>query len=215
MDVGCNTGEFIQICFNQVAGVIKTMYGFEPNPEIYEDVRKKFSEDPRVVIENVALGNKVEDRKLYIPGKLTEENGEKVWKQGAHVLASLHDRDIWHTWDDCTLGSTQVHVSTLDQFVADKGLEKIDYLKIDVEGNELAVLEGAEKTLDSGIIRGGQFEYGGTFEDANITLGQVVSFLNGHGYDVYDTPVLAGPGLTPDVKDDYTWSNIIFRKRKS
>ncbi|HVF13358.1 MAG TPA: FkbM family methyltransferase [Acidimicrobiales bacterium] len=37
--------------------------------------------------------------------------------------------------------------TTIDEFVADRGLERVDFVKIDVEGAELSVLEGAEKTL--------------------------------------------------------------------
>ncbi len=37
---------------------------------------------------------------------------------------------------------------TLDEFVADHGLPRVDFVKIDVEGGELSVLEGAAETLD-------------------------------------------------------------------
>ena len=37
---------------------------------------------------------------------------------------------------------------TLDEFVADHGLRSVDFVKIDVEGGELSVLEGAVGTLD-------------------------------------------------------------------
>jgi len=36
----------------------------------------------------------------------------------------------------------QVKILTLDGFCADKGINRIDYLKLDVEGHELAVLRG-------------------------------------------------------------------------
>ena len=36
---------------------------------------------------------------------------------------------------------------TIDQFVADQGLDRLDFVKVDVEGGELSVLDGAVKTL--------------------------------------------------------------------
>lgn len=215
-DVGTNMGDYISLCFDNVAGNIKTIYGFEPNKDVYEKAVERFQKDPRVKIQNLALGSEAaNDLKLHIPGKLHEVNGEKVWKQDAHVLASLVDRPIWHTWSDCTPGTQLVNVTTLDQFIEQEKLDKIDYLKIDVEGLELEVLKGASKSLKSGLIKGGQFEYGGTFQDAGIKLGDVVQFLNDHDYNVYDSPVLQGPGVPVTVEDDYTWSNIVFKRRKA
>ena len=46
-------------------------------------------------------------------------------------------------------------------------------MKIDVEGAELDVLLGAKELLNKGHIDYLQFEYGGTFVDANVTLRQV------------------------------------------
>jgi FkbM family methyltransferase len=42
-------------------------------------------------------------------------------------------------------------VVTLDCYVSLMGLTKIDFVKCDVEGAELLVLQGARKTLESGI----------------------------------------------------------------
>jgi len=36
---------------------------------------------------------------------------------------------------------------TVDQFMADKGLERLDFVKVDVEGGEISVLDGARQTL--------------------------------------------------------------------
>ena len=47
------------------------------------------------------------------------------------------------------LGETEVPVVTVDATVAELGLDRVDFIKIDVEGGELAVLEGAAQTLES------------------------------------------------------------------
>ncbi|PWT79265.1 MAG: hypothetical protein C5B58_14015 [Acidobacteria bacterium] len=55
---------------------------------------------------------------------------------------------------------SQVPIVTLDSFVADRGIQRIDYMKVDVEGHELAVLRGAENLISRGGIRAIAFEFG-------------------------------------------------------
>jgi FkbM family methyltransferase len=54
----------------------------------------------------------------------------------------------------------QAHLTTLDAFCAERGIEAIDYLKIDVEGAEYRVLKGARALLEADRIACIQFEYG-------------------------------------------------------
>jgi FkbM family methyltransferase len=48
---------------------------------------------------------------------------------------------------------TEIQTTTLDDYVAAAGLDRIDVLKLDVEGHELSVLRGAERALGAGRIR--------------------------------------------------------------
>jgi FkbM family methyltransferase len=51
-------------------------------------------------------------------------------------------------------------VTTLDDFCRDAGISQIDFLKIDVEGTEHKVLQGADRLLSQGAVSCIQFEYG-------------------------------------------------------
>jgi hypothetical protein len=42
---------------------------------------------------------------------------------------------------------------TVDQFCAERGVDRLDLLKIDTEGHELEVLEGASQTLQARGVR--------------------------------------------------------------
>ena len=59
--------------------------------------------------------------------------------------------------------SETVQITTLDQFCADEAVERIDLLKIDTEGHEMDVLQGAAQCLREDRIFAIQVEFGETF----------------------------------------------------
>ena len=54
----------------------------------------------------------------------------------------------------------QIKIITLDAYVLENDISHIDFLKIDIEGHELAVIHGAEAMLKRKAIDYIQFEYG-------------------------------------------------------
>jgi FkbM family methyltransferase len=76
------------------------------------------------------------------------------------------------------------HTITGDSYVARHSIERIDLLKIDVEGTEGRVLRGFERTLARGAIGVIQFEYGLSTVVGGSLLGDLYSFLEGHGFVV-------------------------------
>jgi FkbM family methyltransferase len=43
--------------------------------------------------------------------------------------------------------SEKIHITTIDKFVAENGIERIDFIKADIEGAERDMLKGAKQTL--------------------------------------------------------------------
>lgn len=73
----------------------------------------------------------------------------------------------------------EAKVSTGDMFCADKGIETIDFLKIDVEGYEHKVLKGFEGMLKRGNIKIIQFEDGYINIDTHFLLKDFHDYLGG------------------------------------
>ena len=70
-----------------------------------------------------------------------------------------------------------------DTVVEQLGLPRIDFMKIDVEGHEVDVLEGFSQTLASEAApRIIQFEYGETYLPGRRTLREVYALLRPRGY---------------------------------
>jgi len=96
------------------------VYAFEPNPESIKDIPDTIKKFP------FALGNKKEALVLTIPDKGYNNN-----KHGSIVRHQSGIRQY------------SVSVKTLDGFE----FKEVDLIKIDVEGMELEVLEGAIHTI--------------------------------------------------------------------
>ena len=69
-------------------------------------------------------------------------------------------------------------MESLDNFCAQHDINFIDFLKLDVEGNELKVLQGAEKMVTGKKIKYIQFEFGGTDIDARIYFKDFYTLLS-------------------------------------
>jgi FkbM family methyltransferase len=78
-----------------------------------------------------------------------------------------------------------VPVTTLDEEVAERLWPRVDFLKIDAEGHDQFVLEGAEKLLARQRIQVLQFEYNYPWMHAGATLGRVMAMLSNNSYKVY------------------------------
>lgn len=61
-------------------------------------------------------------------------------------IAPERDAEVPEGFKDLT--STAIRLTTLDRFVAEAGVERIDFLKADVEGAELSLLEGGRESIE-------------------------------------------------------------------
>lgn len=115
--------------------------------------------------------------------------------------------------------TTPVPLTTVDTLVHDLKLPKVDILIIDAEGADPAVLQGAEKTLNS--VRYMMFEthrwQTGTHWEKTTIL-HVLRRLNGYGFECYWA---GNNGKLYSITSCYTeefeeshWGNIVCVKRQ-
>jgi FkbM family methyltransferase len=142
-----------------------TVFAFEPMPTAFERLAAHLGD--RVHLNPCALGDTAGHAEMFAPPGDDQRNGE---------LASLHVRDL-SRFDLAVETIGRVEVQRLDDFCAENEIARIDLLKIDTEGHELAVLTGAERMLAAGAIGAIQFEFGGTNIDARVFLRDIVGLL--------------------------------------
>jgi len=168
-DVGANKGFYAKELISNLGGD-DIIYSFEPSLVTYTELVDNTKEDNNVKCYNIGLSNEDEEKRLYYDN---EKSG----------LASLYHRRMDHS-NIYMNNSELVKLLKLDSFCLQNRIEKIDLLKIDVEGNELKVLEGASRMLNSGLIDTIQFEFGGTNIDAK-TYFQDFFYLLKDRYHIY------------------------------
>jgi FkbM family methyltransferase len=145
-DVGANLGQFA-LEANQVFAGRAKIFSFEPVKETFIELSENTDKNESISIYPFGLSNKNEDLSIFYDSK-------------GSGLASIYKRNIEHHGIDMNLNEV-AKFKTLDQFCAEENIQKIDFLKMDVEGHEIKVLEGSKKMLDSGKITFIQFEFGG------------------------------------------------------
>jgi FkbM family methyltransferase len=160
-DVGAHGGEWTDICLKHNANA--KFFLFEPSSFLSQQLIQKFSEQKNISVFQLGLSNTDGSVRLYNPGS---------------PLGGYYFRPGCHNPDNTEL----VPVMTIDSFAETYGIDHVDLLKIDTEGAELDILHGSSKLLASHCIDVIQFEYGGTYLDANITLETVYRFLLSFGY---------------------------------
>ena len=143
-----------------------TIHCFEPDASNREKLVNKFGSAGNVTIDPRAVSDQVSDSMPFFT------SDESTGISGLHAFRETHS--ITDT----------VAVTTLTEIVREQGIEQIDFLKIDVEGFDFAVLKGVpweDKRPD--VIEC-------EFEDAKtLPLGHswrdVAEFLESKGYSVY------------------------------
>jgi hypothetical protein len=82
--------------------------------------------------------------------------------------------------------SVLVHSISLDSFCSDKGIRRINWIKIDVQGFELFVFKGMQQLLQNKQVDNFLFEFEYWAEaDAGLEKGAAQDYLKSMGYSLF------------------------------
>jgi FkbM family methyltransferase len=162
-DVGANRGDYLQLALTELANRQTVIHAFEPSSAAFAELEKRFGGKSGIVLNNPALSDK--------PGQQTLH-----YDRPGSELSSLYARKLDHHGIDFS-GSEQVQVETLDDYCRTHQVERIDLLKVDVEGHELSVLNGAAHMFERSAIRMVSFEFGGCNIDSRTYVRDFLDFF--------------------------------------
>ena len=135
-DIGAHKGGYAYWMLHRV-GKQGRVYAFEPQKTLFDYLvqLKNNLGWQHFIVEHLALSDRIGTADLRIPLKHTKSSSP-----GASIFKTAFEED--------NLRIETVNVTTLDAYCQQHAVVP-HLLKIDVEGNELAVLQGAEQTLRS------------------------------------------------------------------
>lgn len=183
IDVGANVGNWSA----EIIDLFPSAYilAFEPSKAAFEKLSTRFHDEKNITCLNCALGNSSSISTLY-----ADSSGSG--------LGSLTNRRVEHFGIDFK-HQEKVEVESLDVLLSTKFPDlKPNVLKMDVEGHELDILQGAEKSLLN--IQLIQFEFGGSNIDTRTFFQDFWYFFKKANFDIYRlTPV--GPRLIKNYSE--------------
>jgi FkbM family methyltransferase len=168
-DVGANVGSYASL-LERKFGKGAIIHSFEPSAATFAKLTANVGTHDNIILHNFGLGDKEARTTLYTD---SDESG----------LASLYKRRLDHF--NIFMNKTEaVSIRALDSFCESENIKHIHFLKLDVEGNEIKVLHGAQRMLKADAIDFIQFEFGGCNIDSR-TYFQDFYYLLGEKYKLY------------------------------
>jgi len=116
-----------------------TIYSFEPDSESYARLQSVAQACPRIRTVNAAAGDFNGHADFFV-NHFKATNSLLKTRPGA-------ERFLVHADQMALEARTTVPVLTLDAFCASESIDRLDLLKIDAQGYELRILDGAQDTL--------------------------------------------------------------------
>ena len=101
------------------------------------------SDNLKVFNRNMSLNPQLSSRIEVFPKAMWENSGEKISYSADGPATSL----AINQHQQNSKNSSQVLTVSIDDFVREKKLPRVDFIKMDIEGAELGALKGAEETL--------------------------------------------------------------------
>src|SRR5262249_15398920 len=159
---------------------VATVCFFEPHEPAAAKLRTRFAQEGngRKLLFPFALAESDGERTLYTTNTPTGSSFLKPWSRFGNDFC---DPDYFYP-----MREVNVRTRRLEDVMSDAGIRRIDAIKIDVQGTELYVLQGAGEKLVSQLVSA-EIEIGfpGAYKD-QPSYPQINAFMEAIGFDLYD-----------------------------
>jgi len=180
LDVGGNIGLWCQAWMQTFGSLTAVYHAFEPLPgnvEVFKGrlQQGRVSRFEKVRLHNTCVGH--EDGEVTLKTHANVSSTASVLLDSIQVGSTLVQNDKHHS-------CKQIRVDT---FLEENGIAHVDLMKVDVEGYEWNVLQGARESISGGRIGAIYFEFGQHQGELGQSFRMFWDFLQSHGFYVYRT----------------------------
>jgi FkbM family methyltransferase len=195
LDVGANVGQYASGL--RTFGYDADIVSFEPVTQAYDELRRATTPDDRWEARNLALGADERDVTINVAGNHAASSS----------VLSMLERHRSAAPEANFVGTESVRQSTVDRQVEALDGQRRVYLKIDTQGYERQVLEGATRSLSSGLVVGLQLElsFVPLYSEAPTWL-SLVEYVDGLGM----VPMWLEPGFTDPRNGQMLQADFVF-----
>lgn len=207
-DVGANDGGYSTTLRKHFSKA--KIYAFEPHPLTFARL-KKTSKKQRLNAYQLGLGEKT------ARGKIWDFADDATLKstQPTSTLASVY-KQVIEDYHGQKAQAFNIRIVTLDNFTKEHGIENIDFLKVDCEGDEYKVLLGAKRLLKERKISVIQFEFNEMNVYSRVFFRDFVLLLK--HYDLYrllPRGLIKISSYRPVEHEIFAFQNIVAILKKS
>lgn len=139
VDIGANRGQFA-LAARQWAPKARVI-SFEPLPHAADIFKKVFADDPDVKLHEAAIGNCPGKKLIHLSARDDSSSLLEIGEAQSSHFPGTHE-----------VGTLEVDVGPLDQFVSKEDIVRPALLKLDVQGFEMQALAGCKSLI-------GDFDY--------------------------------------------------------
>jgi FkbM family methyltransferase len=215
-DIGCDRGVFSRTIFKRIKNINKSyqFYLFDINKNVKRylsdlTIKKNFK------FNEIALSNKKGSANYYY-NNFFESSGSSLSKLTKNDKNWILSRKIILRLLMQRLGNFSKHLvktTTIDLFIKTNKINKIDLLKIDVDGTEFDVLKGAKKTLSKNSIKIIFVEIATTKKNFQKKERKISNFLKKRNFFFVKKFMMITPSFFSNIKTgDYLFINKKYKK---
>ncbi len=143
LDVGAHVGYYTRLCAEKAARVV----AFEPHPRTYERLLRNVARFDNVIALNAAVAEFEGTAELY-DYLMMSASGSLHYDESLREtqMAGVGEGDIAPRLD-FPMQTFTVRTVAIDAVLAEHGIERVDLVKMDIEGAEIGALRGMRRTI--------------------------------------------------------------------
>jgi FkbM family methyltransferase len=194
-DIGANKGSYTELCLAQ--GFKGNIFAFEPHPVTFKLLQSKLHHPN---IQTFELGFSATAGKAFIFDHSTDDGSEHA-SLYEEVIKSIHaDHPSRH----------EITLTTIDEFISGRQIDRIGLLKIDTEGSEYNILVGAKEALKQNKIDIIHFEFNSMNIISKVFIKDFVTLLKGYQlYRLLPNSLLRIDYNTSPLIESFCYQNIV------